>query len=301
MMELSGRTAVVVGGGGGIGRGIALGLADRSMKVVVADIDAAAAQAVSREIVGRGGESVAAAVDATDRDSLQALAGAALDAFGSVHVLVTTVGVILDRKLTEATEQEWAWFWEFNVLSVARTIDAFLPALRAQRAPAHIVATSSAAGLLALGPQVVGGIHNGLYTTTKHALIGYTDMLRQELAPEDVGVSVLCPGLVVGNLSATSGRNRPERFGGAFAPAGRPGRERMAEAAMPAEAVGPIVADAIEANRFYIFTHPESVGRVQARHQEVLDDYAFYAERPAAGGSEQHGERAGPADGGVAQ
>jgi NAD(P)-dependent dehydrogenase (short-subunit alcohol dehydrogenase family) len=125
------------------------------------------------------------------------------------------------------------------------------------------------AGLLALGPDIVGGVHNGLYTTTKHALVGYADMLRQELAPEGIGVSVLCPGLVAGNLMATSARNRPERFGGALPP---PERQGMPKSATPNEEVGPVVADAIAANRFYIFTHPEVREMLDQRHQQVLDD-----------------------------
>lgn len=277
-MELAGKTAVVIGAGGGIGRGIALGFGDRRMRVVVADIDGEAAKSVAGELTGRGSEALGAQVDATDRASLQGLVKVASDAFGPVDVLVTTVGVILDRRLDEATEEEWAWFLEFNLLSVVRTVNEFLPSLRAGGGPAHIVATSSMAGLLALGPEMVGGIYNGLYTTTKHALIGYTDMLRQELAPEGIGVSVLCPGLVAGNLSRTSARNRPDRYGGAF-DAQRPGNAQMAQAPMPAEEVGPIVANAIEANRFYILTHPDSVALVRQRQEDLLEDYAFVAKR----------------------
>jgi NAD(P)-dependent dehydrogenase (short-subunit alcohol dehydrogenase family) len=156
-----------------------------------------------------------------------------------------------------------------------RANNVFLPHLRAHGEPAHILNTSSMAGLLALGPAMVGGFNNGLYTTTKHALIGYCDMLRMELAPEGIGVSVLCPGLVAGNLSATSARNRPARFGG---PAVNP-REGAAPnpAAMPADQVGPIVARAIAANRFYVFTHDDP-SMVEARHAQVLADFAFLAE-----------------------
>jgi hypothetical protein len=100
-----------------------------------------------------------------------------------------------------------------------------------------------------------------------------------ELAPEGIGVSVLCPGLVAGNLSATSARNRPARFGG---PAVNP-REGAAPnpAAMAAEEVGPIVARAIAANRFYIFTHDDP-SMVEARHAQVLADFAFLADGLAA-------------------
>lgn len=261
--------AVVIGAGSGIGRGIALALAARGMNVMVADIDGASADAVRDEIVAGGATAASAQVDATDRTSLAALADASAAALGDIRVVVTTVGAIVDRRLAEATDADWAWLLDVNVLSVVRTVDVFLERLQAHGQRSHVVVTSSMAGLLALGPEFVR-VHNGLYTTTKHALVGYADMLRQELAPEGIGVSVLCPGLVEGNLSATSARNRAERFGGRFEP---PPRRPMRVQAMRAEDVGPLVADAIEANRFYIFTHHDSVAAVEHRHREVLADY----------------------------
>jgi NAD(P)-dependent dehydrogenase (short-subunit alcohol dehydrogenase family) len=273
--ELSGRTAVVIGGGGGIGRGISLGLAAEGMRVVVADIDQHSAEAVQSQVASTGGVAVAARVDATDRSSLADLVERSTGELGAVHVLCNTVAVITDRRLDAATDTDWAWFLEFNVMAIVRAVDVFLPALRAHRQPAHIVITSSMAGLLALPPPLVGGIYNGLYTTTKHALIGYCDMLRAELESEGIGVSVLCPGLVAGNLSSTSARNRPARFGGP-GPDPRAGRPPNPQA-MPNEQVGPIVVRGIKDNRFYIFTHPSSVALVQQRHQQVLDDFAFYA------------------------
>jgi NAD(P)-dependent dehydrogenase (short-subunit alcohol dehydrogenase family) len=244
------------------------------MGIVVADLRVEAAEAVRDEVIAAGGEAVAMPVDATSRPSLGALVDGAVDAFGGVQVLANTVGVITNRRLDEATDTEWAWFLDFNIMAIVRAVDVFLPTLRTDRQPAHIVNTSSMAGLLALPPPAVGGFFNGLYTTTKHALIGYCDMLRSELEPEGIGVSVLCPGLVAGNLSSTSARNRPERFGG---PAPDPRGERPPSPdAMPNDQVGPIVVRAIKDNRFYVFTHPESVALVERRHRQVLDDFAFY-------------------------
>jgi NAD(P)-dependent dehydrogenase (short-subunit alcohol dehydrogenase family) len=274
VQELDGRTAVVIGGGG-IGRGISLGLAREGMRVVVADVDAGTALAVQREIASSGGFAIAHQVDATSRQSLSDLVERTTGELGAVHVLCNTVGVIVDRRLDAATDTDWAWFLEFNIMAIVRAVDVFLPALRAHHQPAHIVNTSSMAGLLALPPPLVGGYYNGLYTTTKHALIGYCDMLRGELEPEGIGVSVLCPGLVVGNLSSTAARNRPDRFGGPL-PDPRAGRPPSPDA-MPGELVGPIVVRGIKDNRFYIFTHPGSVSMVRQRHEQVLDDFAFYA------------------------
>ena len=277
MEQLDGRTAVVIGGGGGIGRGVSLGLAQAGMRVVVADIEIDSATRVADEIVAGGGRALTRQVDATSVESLESLAETTIAAFGAVHVLSNNVGVILNRRLDEATEAEWSWFFEFNVMSIVRGNLAFLPHLRAHGEGGHIVNTSSMAGLLALPPSVVGGYFNGLYTTTKHALIGYCEMLRMELEPENIGVSVLCPGLVAGNLSSTAARNRPDRFGGPL-PDPRAGAAPN-PAAMPNDAVGPIVVDAIKTNRFYIFTHPESVALVRARQEHVLDDFEFYRNR----------------------
>ena len=278
MEEIEERGAVCVGAGSGIGRGIALGLGAEGAYVLVADIDVDSAARVRDEIAAAGGRADAAGVDATSTESLAALATSAREVLGDVHVLIQTVGVIANTPLASASEEEWAWFTEFHLMSAVRTVNAFLPALRAHGHGAHIVLTSSMAGLLALSPQMTGGVNTGLYTVMKHALVGYGEMLRYELAPEGIGVSVLCPGLVESNLGATSARHRPERFGGAFAdPSGGGG---MPPGAMPNEQVGPIVVRAIRANRAYILTHPESRPLVEARQQALLDDFAFAAEGP---------------------
>lgn len=278
MDELTGKGAVSVGGGSGIGRGIALGLAAEGAHVLVADIDPESAARVRDEIVAAGGRADAATVDATDADSLQVLAATAADVVGEVHLLIQTVGVVANTPLASATEADWAWFSEFHLMSAVRTVNAFLPGIRAHGEGAHIVLTSSMAGLLALSPTMTGGVNTGLYTVMKHALVGYGEMLRYELAPEGIGVSVLCPGLVESNLGSTSARNRPDRFGGAFEdPSGGGG---MPPGAMSNEAVGPIVVRAIRANRAYILTHPETRPLVEARQQLLLGDYTFASEGP---------------------
>lgn len=271
MEQLDGRTAVVIGGGSGIGRGISLGLAAAGARVVVADIEPDTAGAVAAEIAALGGTAVARRVDGTSTESLAELAEFAVAQYGAVHVLSNNVGVITDRSFADATEADWAWFLEFNVMAIVRGVQVFLPHLRAHGDEAHIVNTSSMAGLLALDPAFTGGVHTGLYTTTKHALIGYSAMLRAELAPERIGVSVLCPGLVAGNLSATAARNRPERFGGptVVAPRATP------SSAMPNEAIGPRVVAGITANRLHLFTHDDEhiATMLQARHDALMADF----------------------------
>lgn len=123
------------------------------------------------------------------------------------------------------------------------------------------------AGLIAVPELEVG-----VYTASKYACTAYCEILRTELAPEGIGVSVLCPGLIDTNLSATSARNRPATFGGPLA-VPPPMPEAMRKVAMQPEEVGPIVVRGIRANRLHILTHPEmSIPMVEARFAQIRKD-----------------------------
>ncbi len=274
-MELGpGHSAVVIGGGSGIGRGTSLGLAAEGVNVVIGDIDLDSAQSVRDEIVAHGGQATAHRVDGTSRDSLTELAASAASDVGAIHVLCNNVGVVTDLPLDGATETDWAWVIEFNLMSIVRSVDIFLPRLRAHGHPAHIVNTASMAALQAVTPTMAGGTHLGLYTATKHAILGYCEILRDELREEGIGVSVLCPGMVESNLGVTSGRNRPDRYGGPFDRFG--GSEaRTIPGQMPNEQVGPFVVKGIRGNRLHILTHTDT-RLLQARHQVLMDDAAYY-------------------------
>jgi NAD(P)-dependent dehydrogenase (short-subunit alcohol dehydrogenase family) len=176
---------------------------------MVADIDPASADHVRAELAMRGGIAASMQVDSTDRRSLQSLAARTVGEFGAVHLLVNTVGVIFDCSLTDATDTDWSWVFELNVVAQVRAVDVFLSLLRASGARCHIVTTASGGGLVAAPP----GMQIGLYTATKHALVGYSETLRAELAPHGIGVSVLCPSRVAGNLADTSARDRLARVG----------------------------------------------------------------------------------------
>jgi NAD(P)-dependent dehydrogenase (short-subunit alcohol dehydrogenase family) len=216
-------------------------------------------------------------VDGTSRDSLTRLSDRVARELGPIHILSNNIGVMVDRPLAQASERDWAWVIELNLLSIVRAVDVFLPAMRAAPGEKHIVNTASMAAVLAqTRPELPANL--GLYTTTKHAILGYTETLRGELAEEGIGVSVLCPGLVLSNLSKTSARYRPERYGGPFeAPGEMPAQ--LAALAMKPEQLGPLVVRAIRANRLHIFTHPERKKQVAARVQRLLDDFDFAAGR----------------------
>ncbi len=273
-VDLVGRAAAVIGGGSGIGRGIALALAGEGMSVMVGDIDVESATSVADEVVDRGGVAMAAGVDGRERGSLVALADQVVSEYGGIHVLSTNVGVFADRPLDSASEEDWAWIIELNLMSAVRAVDVFLPRLRASGPPRAIVVTASMAALRCVPPAQAGGVHLGLYTATKHALLGYTETLRAELEPEGIGVSILCPGQVRSNLTETSRRLAPgaaEQPGQATTWAQRP------EEATTGEDVGRCVVGGITANRFHILTHPEARGGVERRHESLMDDFEYFA------------------------
>lgn len=268
MQELAGKTAVVVGGGQGIGRGIALALADERMQIAILDIETDAATRTAGEIGARGGRAIGLRVDVTDERSLAAAAASVASQLGPVHVLSNNAGVSAPQgPITAKSDADWQWVFSVNLFGIVKAVQAFLPSLRAHGQGGHIVNTSSMAGLIAVPELQVG-----VYTASKYACTGYSEILRAELAPEKIGVSVLCPGLIDTELSRTSARNRPSQFGGPLATP-PPMPEPMRRVAMQPEAVGPIVVRGIKANRLHILTHPEmAIPLVEARFAGIRSD-----------------------------
>jgi NAD(P)-dependent dehydrogenase (short-subunit alcohol dehydrogenase family) len=286
MDDLRGRVAVVTGGGSGIGRGIALGLAGEGMTVAVADIQESKARAVAAEIEAAGGRALAIGADVTSVESLAAAAKEVVAQAGGVNLLCANAGVLARvGPLADHTIEDWEYMLSVNVLGIVKTVSAFLPALREAAPDAHIVTTASLGGLVSEVRAPIGG-----YIASKYACVGYSEMLRAELASEAIGVSVLCPGVVASNLLETSADNRPDAFGAQAAPqlvaAGGAESPLAAVQAMAAEDVGPIVIRAIRANRFLVLTHPNARRLIEDRFRATLDDFEF-----AAGGGPASGRR----------
>ncbi len=267
MKELRGKAAVVTGGGSGIGRGIALALGREEMSVMVADIEAASAEAVSKEIVESGGRALATRVDVTSEASLDELCQRSLSALGAVHLLSNNAGVLVPMEaMRTKTTADWEYVFSVNVFGIVKSVQAFLPGMLEQ-GEGHVVNTASMAGLVALPTLPIG-----IYTASKYACVGYTEMLRGELAGTGVSASVLCPGMVKSNLTATSARNRPDTFGGPDAVPGATPPDMEARM-MDAAVVGEIVVRGVREDRLHLITHPESRALVEQRFRGLLDDF----------------------------
>ena len=211
MDELSGRTAVVTGGGSGIGRALVHVLAGEGMNVVVADIEEDRAREVAVEIRASGVRAIAVEVDVSDFASVSALADAAYAKFAAVNVLCNNAGVLIMSPITELDAQDWSWLFAVNVLGVAHGVHAFLPRMLDQGEPAHIVNTASTA---ALG----GAAGMGPYGASKSAVLSMSETLHAELEPRGIGVTALCPGNISSRILGSQrnrpdGRRAPEPFG----------------------------------------------------------------------------------------
>ena len=278
MQDLRGKVAVVTGSGSGIGRGIALGLAAEGMALAIADVNAESAEAVASEIKERGSRALAVTVDVTSPESLAGAAKQVEAELGGVNLLCANAGVLARiAPLADHSIEDWEYTLSVNVMGVVKTVNAFLPLLRKSAPDAHVVNTASLGGLMS-----TEGFPIGAYIASKYACVGYTEMLRAELAPEGIGVSVLCPGVVASSLIETSTLNRPETFGEqsppAMSAAGADADRSTAQiTAMAPEDVAPIVVSAVSENRLHVITHPESRGVVERRFAQILEDYDFAA------------------------
>ena len=277
-MDINNKTAVVTGGGNGIGKALCVALAQAGANVVIADIELDAAETVRTEISTTGASCLAVAVEVTDEGSVLRMRDAAQEAFGSVDILVNNAGVMHPTKpLFETTSADLEWVMSVNVGGVMNGVRAFVPLFMEQGTPAWILNTASEHSL---GVPHLGG---GLYTASKHAVLGLSDVLRREL-PEHIGVSVLCPGIVGTTLWKASER-RQDRYGGAEAGSEQAGAA-MQHIGMRVEDVAQATIRGLAEDTFFIVTHPHAVAFGQARWREI--ESAFAKQAPRFEGDEKY-------------
>jgi NAD(P)-dependent dehydrogenase (short-subunit alcohol dehydrogenase family) len=263
-MELAGKTALVTGGGGGIGAGIAEAFVEKGMKVVVTDINLDYAQAEAERI---GGGVLALQHDVTSLASWSTVKKAAQDAFGQVDVLCNNAGVSQQFKmLDEMAPDEFDRLMAINVRGVYNGVVTFAREMR-DRGHGHIVNTSSLNGLIAHGTFAA-------YTASKFAVAGMSEALRVELAPFGVGVSILYPGLTRSRMSEGQQPGLDPKVAEMI-------RSRMMQPVW----LGRAVARAVETNELHIITHPGHRAQLEARFAGVLAAHGDPAEPGYAGGS----------------
>lgn len=263
MEQLHGRVAVITGGASGIGLATARRFADEGMKLVLADIEQGSLDKAVAEFRDRGVPVIGVRTDVGERAQVQALADAAWDAFGAVHVLFNNAGVAVYGPVQEMKHEDWEWSIRVNLWGVIHGVEAFVQRMLDQDEEGHIVSTASFAGLV---PN--SGL--GVYCVTKYGVVALSECLYRDLRGTKLSASVLCPMLVKTNIG-DSARNRPEELGGSSMVRKRNQEEQesLQGRTLQAPEVADRVLRAIKRRELYIITHEESREFVRRRFERI--------------------------------
>ncbi|MBZ9813849.1 SDR family NAD(P)-dependent oxidoreductase [Mesorhizobium sp. CA7] len=186
--RLAGRAAYVTGGSRGIGRGIALALAGEGAAVVVADTEAASAEAVAAEIREAGGRAEPCVIDVRNYGDLVGMVEQVERQYGQLDIAVNCAGVISVASVEDVEEAEWDRVMDVNVKGVFLSCKAAIPAMR-RNAFGRIINISSVSGKDGY-PKLAA------YSASKYAVLGFTNSLAKELARDGITVNAICPGVV---------------------------------------------------------------------------------------------------------
>ncbi|TML15659.1 MAG: SDR family NAD(P)-dependent oxidoreductase [Actinobacteria bacterium] len=263
--DLQGKTAVVTGAASGIGLAMSERFVGAGAKVVMADVEEAALVREATRLQRAGADVLAVLTNVGDAAQVESLRDQALAQYGSVHVVCNNAGVAPAGPMLSTTAADWRWIVDVNVLGVAHGVIAFGPLL-VEQGEGHIVDTASEAGL-------VTAVSLGMYCATKHAVVGLSEALYHELAPQGVGVSCLCPNLVKTGIFHSE-RNRPD--GAALSAQEHaiisPLRESLEAMGIAPAQVASDVVDAVTSGKFWIFTHPVTKPVAFSRFEDLQAD-----------------------------
>lgn len=263
MQHLDGKVAFITGGASGIGLGIAAAFTDAGMKVVLADLRRDHIESALQHFEQRGqsGNVHAIRLDVTDRAAMAAAADETERLFGKVHVVVNNAGVGIQGPFGGITFADWDFGLAVNLGGVINGIQTFLPRIRAHGDGGHIVNTSSLQAFVPMPAQFI------VYQTAKSAVVALSECLHNELKPENIGVTVLCPGPVRTNIHELR-QNRPPQF--ALGEAFRRAEESSAPLQLPGmiepAEVGALVLNAVRNDELYVITHGEWRPAADALH-----------------------------------
>ncbi len=274
MKEFKGKVLVITGGGSGIGEAIAKEGALRGMKVVINDIDAPAVDRVVGELRAMGAEAVGQKADISLFENVQALLKLTMDTYGQVDMLVNNAGVSVSGPIWEIPTQDVKWITEVNMMSHLYGMQVFLPQMISQGTEGVVINTESTAGLMTSGNAV-------MYHATKFAGVAASEGTYLALKNRGLGriqVHCLMPAFVKTGIHL-SDTHRPERYAINEDPyydsqefkAGYIRSERQVVGGMPIDYVGTCVFTAVEDEKFYIFTHPESQMVAGMRIQNLVN------------------------------
>ncbi|MDY6794342.1 MAG: SDR family NAD(P)-dependent oxidoreductase [Actinomycetota bacterium] len=189
-----GKTAIVTGAGSGIGRALALELADAGCKVVITDIVQERIDEMLEELGRRGAEAGSYRVDHSRREEVARFAEDFFSDWGHVDILCSNAGVGGGGRFEEIPLEDWDWMLGVNLFGAIYMMHYFVPKM-IERAKGSILITASDAGLYSIPCM-------STYQTSKYGVLGLGETLRMELYAHNIKVSLLCPGFINTNIVA---------------------------------------------------------------------------------------------------
>jgi len=181
------KTAIITGGGQGMGKACAISLSAIGINTVINDLDELKAKKTVEEIKDLGGESIIAPGDVTSKSDIQKILESSISNYGSIEILINNAGVLKPTKVTDISEKEWDWVISVNLKGTFLFSQAVIPFMR-KRGWGRIINFSSTAGK---NISTVGGAH---YTAAKAGILGFTRHLASEEAKFGITVNAVCPG-----------------------------------------------------------------------------------------------------------
>jgi NAD(P)-dependent dehydrogenase (short-subunit alcohol dehydrogenase family) len=277
MKDFKGKTAFVTGGASGLGLSMARAFGRAGMNVVLADIDDNAAKEAAERLASEQIKAVPVHCDVSERGAVREAALEAIAAFGKVHIVCNNAGVAVGGPIGTVKDRDWDWIIDVNLKSVVYGTEVFTPLIKSHGEGGHFVNTASMAGMISppgLEP----------YCATKYAVVAMSEGWHGQLAPLNIGVSVLCPGFVKTRIHE-SGRARQDKYGGQgdvdALGQGASEAAQMVLSGIDADVVGNRVVEAVRDNELYIFTHPQMKDFVQMRFAGIMAAFDTAANSPA--------------------
>ena len=249
MDTLESKVAVVTGAASGIGLGMARAFGHEGMRVVLCDVSDERLNDAVTDLRSEGIECIRQIADVRSLEAVEALAHAAVDTYGQLHLVCNNAGVGVFGRQWELSEQDWALAIDVSLWGVINGVRVFVPRMLASGVQCHVVNTASMGGLLS-APFV------GPYAAAKHGVVGLSKSLRLELGGTNVGVTLVCPGNVRTNVARAMREQRDgQRRGGSadlddflnFLESGL-----QDESAMDPADVGKLVVQAIKTDQFWL-------------------------------------------------
>ncbi|MFA0811317.1 SDR family NAD(P)-dependent oxidoreductase [Microbulbifer epialgicus] len=266
-MNLSGKVAVITGAGSGIGQALAIALAKKGMKLVLAGFNLSRLESTEKMILEHGAECLCVRADVSKLEDVQNISDKAIERFGRVHLLGNVAGVGPFGTVAETSIEEWRWVLSVNLWGPICGVHVILPHMENQ-GEGYILSVASESGLYGMG-------FIGAYNVSKFGVIGLMQSLERDLraSRSAVKTSVFCPGAVKTNILDYT-RDQPQEMIGKHCESGSlkefktKVEQVVAEGMAPKEAAR-IIIDGIEQDQFWIFSH-SYVAETALRQAEAM-------------------------------